>query len=237
MALHHNPRIVTEGLIFYLDAADINCYPGSGTTATDLTGNGNDGTLYNSPGYASDNKGAWVFDATNNYIGIANPSYPVAYTDPFTLGVWAYIPSGATWYNAGSGTAIIGRGSYGGSLGIMRRSTNNEIYAAVRINSNVAGPLGVAATIGRDAWYSLVYTWNGSDVVLYVNGALVSSYTVNADTNFGQTDYIFAGNVAFGGSGGGYGEGTYTGAHLYNRALSADEIEQNYEAQKTRFGL
>ena len=69
MALAHSPRIVRDGLAFYLDAANTKSYPGSGTTWTDISGKGNDGTLTNGPTFSSDNLGSIVFDGSNDHIG------------------------------------------------------------------------------------------------------------------------------------------------------------------------
>lgn len=68
MAFANGPVIVKNGLIFNLDAADRNSYPGSGTTWSDISGNGNNGTLTNGPTFSSDNGGVIVLDGSNDYI-------------------------------------------------------------------------------------------------------------------------------------------------------------------------
>ena len=65
MGLSHSPRIVTDGLVFCLDAANIRSYPGTGTTWTDLKG-GNEGTLTNGPTFSSDNAGSISTDGSND---------------------------------------------------------------------------------------------------------------------------------------------------------------------------
>ena len=72
MAIIDGPRIPTSGLIFYLDAANTRSYPGSGTTWTDLSGNGNTGTLTNGPTYSSANGGQIVFDGSNDNAVVLN---------------------------------------------------------------------------------------------------------------------------------------------------------------------
>lgn len=74
MALNHSPKIVTNGLVLYLDAANQKSYPGSGTTWTDLSGNGNTGTLTNGPTFSANNNGGIVFDGANDYVSISNSS-------------------------------------------------------------------------------------------------------------------------------------------------------------------
>ena len=66
MALHHNPRIVTSGLVLALDAGDINSYPGSGTAWKDLSGNGFNATLNNGPVFETDGIGSFFFDQSND---------------------------------------------------------------------------------------------------------------------------------------------------------------------------
>ena len=68
MSLSRGPKIVTNGLVLYLDAANKKSYPGSGTTWTDLSGNNNTGTLTNGPTFDSNNGGSIVFDGTNDYV-------------------------------------------------------------------------------------------------------------------------------------------------------------------------
>ena len=74
MSYQTGPRIVTNGLVFCVDAADTNSYPGSGTTWFDLSGNGNNGTLNNGPTFNSANRGSIVFDGTNDWISVTRNS-------------------------------------------------------------------------------------------------------------------------------------------------------------------
>ena len=68
MTIGYGPTVVTDGLVLALDAADRNSYPGSGTTWTDLSGNGNNGTLDNSVTYTSNNGGGLSFDGTDEIV-------------------------------------------------------------------------------------------------------------------------------------------------------------------------
>ena len=72
MALSHSPSIITQNLVLCLDAGNSKSYPGSGTTWTDLSGNGNNGTLRNSPTYSVDNLGKIVFDGVDDDIDCGN---------------------------------------------------------------------------------------------------------------------------------------------------------------------
>ena len=84
MALNYGPSIVTDGLQVLLDAADINSYPGTGTTWTDLSGNGNNGTLTNGPSFLSnENGGIMRFDGVDDYARITPPTNYSEYTIHF----------------------------------------------------------------------------------------------------------------------------------------------------------
>ena len=90
MALSHSPRIVTNGLVLALDAANIKSYPGSGTTWTDLSGIGNNGTLTNGPTYSSANGGSLVFNGTDNYVSL--PANSINTNADLTLNYWVKTP-------------------------------------------------------------------------------------------------------------------------------------------------
>ena len=93
MACNSGPDIIEDGLVLCLDAANINSYPKSGTTWSDLSGNGNHGALQNMDGanFSSDNRGTLSFDGTNEYIGCGiSPMYSSSLVE-FTVCSWAYV--------------------------------------------------------------------------------------------------------------------------------------------------
>ena len=229
------PNIVTDGLVLALDAANRKSYPGSGTTWYDLSGNGNNGTLTNGPTFNQGNGGYWEFDGTNDYINFGNVVN--LGTSDFTLSVWVYIPSGtANTYRAilnkkGANAAHAGYGIYY-NTGQQKFlwSTANGTTASERFTSNTFADI-------EDTWAHVVMvrqsgaTNNGH---YYVNGVYQSLASagailnVDSSTNLSlavagstYTPYCFQGNIA--------------NAKIYNRALSAEEIGQNYNAQKQKF--
>ena len=184
-----------------------------------------------------DSTGQPTFDGTDDLISVDPGTFPSSWSQPFTVEAIVYIPSSATWYNQGSGLGIVGRGSYTGSWGLMRGSGNNTVYLYIRTGGTTFNPGG---TIGRDKYYHIIGTWDGvSQAIFYINGNQNSQET---STNVGTTvdntgNIVIGGNIAFGGSNGGYGEGTYPVVKLYNRALSPQEVQQNFKAYKNRFNL
>jgi hypothetical protein len=95
LALSHSPQISLNGLVLCLDAANSKSYPGSGTTWTDLSGRGNNGTLVNGVGYNSGNLGSLVFDETNDFVNCGN-STTLNMSTETTLIHWLKF-TGSTW--------------------------------------------------------------------------------------------------------------------------------------------
>ena len=185
------------------------------------------------------NDGTFSFNGTNNYATISNTNYPANWTDSFSLEVWMKVPTGATWHDqttfgANSGTPIIGRGSYVGSHGLGRNGTDT-VFFMVRTDSGLyfANSSGTA----RDIWYHFIGVYDTNTVKLYRNGVLIATTAVTQTGTPGTGSWAAGGNMAFGGNNGGYGAGTYPIIKIYNTALSAGEVYQNFNALRGRYGL
>lgn len=226
--------MIQNGLVIALDASDRNSYPGTGTTWFDLSGQGNNGTLYNSPTFSTSNGGVILFDGVDDFIYCPNNFLPEFWSSAFTLETWYYVDSSETWSN-GYSRCIIGRGSYAGSHGLLRTSNNNQVGMYVRGDNT---SLTSVASIIRDRWYHIVGTWDGSYTKIYINGQLADtdgpvSLTGAPDSSVWQINS----NMAFGGASGGFGKSTFASCKMYNKELSAIEVAQNYNALKSRFNL
>ena len=207
MGLSHSPQISLNGLVLCLDAANSKSYPGSGTTWTDLSGGGNNGTLTNGPTYSSGNLGSLVFDGTNDYVVTTTSN---SYLD-MTIAV--YINSAPT---------IL--------AGILATGTNTD--KSLRFDSSL-----VLRNPG-DA-----NDWASSATTFYVNGVvsnqlslgwnIISGYRTNQST-FPLNFTAYLGTSGYPGR---YLNGRIGCVYLYNRALSAAEVSQNYNALKGRFSL
>ena len=234
MATEGGPNIITDGLVLALDAASPRSYPGTGTTWYDLSGQGNNGTLVNGPTFSSANRGIIVFNY-QDYVNTIDPGYPSSGTNSFSLEIVFRIPAGATWSNGGSGTAIIGRGDYAGSIGIIRSSTTNRVSFWVRLNGGIIFNPSISG-ISRDQFHHVLGTYNSSGVAkIYHNGNFI---TEQIGSNVGTLDagsYRLGGAIAFGGVSGEYGQGDISLTKIYNRELSSTEVLQNYNATKSRF--
>ena len=211
-------QIVTNGLVLNLDAANKDSYPGTGTTWTDLSGNGYNGTLVNGPSFLSNqNGGIFNFDYVDDYVSIGNN---LGSPSTFTLNAWVRSSNIAQDQNI-----------FNGNPPFFLRITSSTIRCAVYTGTWIF--VNGSITLSSNTWYNLVLVYDQSTVKGYVNGVL--------DVNSVKTGTpIYGALNTLGFTTGGEDAPSVTNiavAQVYNRALSATEVTQNYNAQKTRFGL
>lgn len=256
MGLIHSPSLLTNGLIFCLDAANLRSYPGSGTAWYDLKDYSNNGTLINSPTFSTDNNGIFNFDGVNQYV---RTTLPYSGSTDYTMSCWfktsvaqkcgfcgfrtvgtgtAQVP--LTWnqflfyitgdFNAGTSGNYIKYEEFSAGFGFTPFYTRS-----VFIDSQ-------SVTTGQ--WINIVATSNSTTSVVYYNAVQVAStqsanqplrsypapFYLGVAPSYSPTDvngilstYHFNGSIS--------------NASLYNRALTSDEVLQNYNSLKRRFGL
>jgi hypothetical protein len=235
-----DPTIVTSGLVLNLDASNASSYPGSGTSWFDLSGNSNTGTLTNGPTFNSANGGSIVFDGSDDYVNLGNaPSIKMG-TGDFTISTWVKI---LTQTGTATFKGIISSKQAGAASAGYGFYWNNSVNKFLWSTGNGSSSSEIFTT---NAWSSLVNVWANIVMIrqngatnnghFYINGVyepLASAATVlNVDTTTNMT----LGNVADFYSPYWF-TGTYGATQIYNRALTASEILQNYNVTKTRFGL
>jgi len=229
MSYSNGPRIVTDGLVLYLDAGNGKSYSGTGNTWFDLTSQNNNGTLTNGPTYSSNNKGVIVFDGTNDNIVVSNISnfnqttgITVSSMIYATAKIGSYDTFISKYTNVDSGTD--------GLKWILRMENYKVVWYT---NTGSFSSVYSNATISLNQWYYLTGVFNGSQRLLYINGILDNS---NSTTGTLINNSLTP--VRLGSSGiGEYFKGNIATATIYNRALSNSEILQNYNAIKGRFNL
>ena len=225
------PSIVTSGLMVNLDAGNASSYPGSGTTWTDLSGNGNNVTLYNSPTYNSGNSGYLTFNGSNQYGAGTDLDL-----DYITIDAWVMSTSG------GNNGYIVNK-NYNGSTVPYSISLGNTQFGATN-GIGFYGPGGsgqgwFVTNVGTNImntsiWYNVVGTFDGSILKYYLNNSLNASYSPSVNILPKNNNVFDVGRYLNDNS---YFGGRIAIVRIYNRALSTIEIEQNYNANKTRFGL
>lgn len=228
MGLSHSPRMVTNGLVLCLDAGNTRSYPGSGTTWTDLSGNGNNGTLTNGPTFSSSNGGSVVFDGVNDYV---ETNYVPPSSTSYSIGFWAKSSgTGASNRAIGNGDSTAGASG----TGIIWGFTSSDTIYFLRRTANDGTRDITSSSIPNllTAIHYVVGTYNtASGSVLYVDGVQVGS-----NINLGYTGSLTL-RIGRDGNGTDAFNGTIYNAHIYNRALSAAEIRQNFNATRGRYGI
>jgi hypothetical protein len=223
--------IVTNGLVLNLDAAKLDSYPGTGTTWRDISGNNNNGTLTNGPTFSGIGKqAAIVFDGVDDYVNCGNTIFPSG-SQNFTISIWVYLKDGVIndyIFSKGSAAA----GSAGGGFWMVNGSTY------VRFSATDSTPTRSTNVehggVSLNTWYNFTYTYDGTTITGYKNAAsAVADTSISGPINY-VSDPILIGTHRYLGNFPTMDVASFT---FYNRALTADEILQNYNATKTRFGL
>jgi hypothetical protein len=231
MAYNFSPKIVTDGLVLYLDAANTRSYPRTGTTWSDISRGGYTGTLenFNNPStqtiFDPANGGSIIFDGTDDWVN--SGTQILKGLQEFTINLWFFtstltgtlLSEGASsnvgvqfWLGAGVNNTILQFGD----------GTNDSYF-----NSKI--------TLQQNVWVNLCFTVKNKTGTSYINSVYQNAWT---NTN----------NISWAGTTGTFRLGcrenisTFTNSRiaitqLYNRALSSTEIQQNYNATKPRFGL
>lgn len=220
MSAKGGPDIVRNGLVLYLDAANDKSYPGSGTTWEDLSGNGNNATLYNTPTYTNNNIHTFNFDETNDYAKVDNTS--ILSTSSYTK---------IAWFRPESSTAnIISGGGGDGQHAFWMAGTDNTLAAGH--NGSWTTVQYSPGTMLNKWWMGAVTFNTSSGWVLYLNG-------IEVDTDVSTTTFTLGNTVRVGAyqDAANLFDGDIPIVKIYNRVLTASEVLQNYNATKGRFGL
>jgi len=212
-AWKYMPPIVEDGLVLHLDAAEPASYSGSGTTWTDLSGNGNNGTLVNGPTYDTGNAGSLDFNGTDDY---GNFNLSSISTNYLTIEMWCKRndSSGSEYHwdaRNGGGTWFLSEyNGFDWNWGNVVRFNDNDLY----VN-----------------WHQIVAIKNDTVSYLYKNGILKA---IGGDVN-GTLGNDF--RIATRYTNSSFWNGNISSFKIYNRALSAAEIQQNFTALRGRYGI
>jgi len=218
----YDATISTNNLSIYVDADNAASYPGSGTTVTDLSGNGRTQNLSNSAAYTV-LSGVKCFDFSGTYVMRGASAVPTLSTSGFTYIAWAQMISSSTSWrtlfrsNPADHPLIIELGS--NRLGIYDNTANTFYPSGYNDVSALA-----------NTWAQWVVTGNSSGQTFYINGQQVGTTVQTAAGNA----HDYTGGVGVPNS---QSFGYVANMFLYNQILSADRIRQNYYALKGRFGV
>jgi hypothetical protein len=223
------PAIVTNGLILNLDAGFTPSYPTTGTTWYDVSSGASNGTLTNGPTFNSANSGSIVFDKVDDIV--QRNSIDVG--NNFTIGIWCKPTTASRQTMVANGYTY--NSNRDKNEGFLFNIGNAGTDMFISLGRDLYGRISPTGLISANTWFYACASYNGSTINLYFNGTSVggnffgSPITINynfAPFFLGGWNYPgdwFGGNIAI--------------AQMYNRALSATEILQNFNATKSRFGL
>jgi hypothetical protein len=232
MAFFRGPNVVTNGLVLALDAANPKSYVSGSTTWRDLSGNNNSGSLVNGPTFSSASNGSLVFSGSNQYV---NCGTTVGSLSSWTANAWVI-----TKKTSGTGVFIA---ITGGFPNYDQNLVLAHEYPTFRVSAKTTtgvyyGFCTSSFTPDANSIYNVVGCFDSSSTTLslYINGVLNNSKVVgsgfvtgsNLITQIGCSDGAVPAN---------YASGSIFMAQIYNRALSAQEVLQNYNAQKSRYNL
>lgn len=221
-------NIVTDQLLLYLDAANASSYPGTGTTWTDLSGNGNNFNLVNGPSFISNGNASTFYFNADSFQHAASTTSINLQRD-FTLEAWI----NANWFGTRFPTnnrGIFGQGIAGGSQAIAIFAFDNGYTFSMYAND-----VSAISPNSTGTWYHVAFTYSNTSYNkgFYKNGSSLGSFsggqylgspgTFRIAAPYGALNQeMFEGNIAL--------------ARVYTKVLSSTEIAQNYNAQKTRYG-
>ena len=235
MSFNYSPKIVTNGLVLCLDAANTKSYVSGSTIWTDLSRSGNTGTLTNGPTFSSANGGSIVFDGTNDCVDLGNVlNFSNYNTSGFTISIWVKVNS-----TIQANKYVFSKLTNGGTdnqFSIIYGYVANtyELYGGVSGGANQNIRINSQISVNDTNWHNLTYSV-GTTTIGYLDG--VSKFT----NTYADLTYVSSTNnnylATFNNISANFGNLSIANMVLYNRILSATEILQNYNATKTRFGL
>ena len=222
------PKIVTNGLVLCIDAANPNSFVSGSTVWNDLSKSSTNGTLTNGPIYNSANGGSIVFDGTDDYVSIPD----INVTNQISIEAWVYANS---------------VGSYNAIASQWRAETNSvsswtleTVASDIRLYITNGTTISFASTTFQTGtWTHIIGTYDTSTIKIYKNNVLGSTTGTIATINNSNLNINIGALYSSAGVQGGDGRwnGRISNIKIYNRALSATEVLQNYNVTKSRFGL
>jgi hypothetical protein len=231
MSFNYSPKVVTNGLVLCADAANQRSYVSGSTKWNDLTSNLNNGTLYNGPTYSTSGSGCIVFDGVDD---VSSVPLSINTSGNYTIEVIAQCNNMTADGNNRQTVFSLSTSTNGYQLldfaiwGDAAKSFNGD-------GNNYDGPINIKNTVNANSWHTYTLSSSNGSWSWYFDGVLALTYTPVYTT----TSLYF--KLASRGAGASGSNQNWTGKismyRVYNRALSATEILQNYNATKTRFGL
>jgi hypothetical protein len=224
MGINYSPKIVTDGLVLCLDAGNTLSYPGSGNVWNDLSGNGNNGTLVNSS-FSNQNKGSLYLNGSNTYISFNKNVSDFNIQSNATLSLWANVSLAGAWRGFFGFASTSGFSGNAANFSVDFVSGTNQLRVWKNNTAFYANTIPTTNT-----WYYYTIASSATGFFCYINDFAAGAAFTTGNITVAQSLIIgdnWDPNVQ-----------AYIGqCHMYNKTLSEQEIQQNYNALKGRFGL
>jgi hypothetical protein len=228
------PASVSSGLVLYFDPSNTASYPGSGTTITDLSGNGRNGTMSN----ITFTSPYFTYNGSSSQVAIADNELLEAGSGDWTMEVWVN-------QSVSGNDVVLGKFDPGGTaqdVSYSIRTTGTTYYAQLGSGAGSGGTLYVNSTnhVGTlNTWYQIVYVFTNvaaNTLQTFVNGVSIGSVNHSLASLLNTSANLYIGS---------YNNGEYPQwfdgkigiTRLYNRALTSTEVLQNYTTDKSKYGL
>ena len=231
MSFAHSPKIVTDGLVLALDAGNTKSYPGTGTTWYDKSGYSNNGTLINGPTFNTGSLGSIVFDGVDDYASISGNT-TINIPGDYTIEVWVNTDTIST---SPSVKVITSQWSTDPKSMYLGFYPNNFIshYRTLADNTHYNATFAISSSDFVNKWNQVVGITSGSVLQIWSNGSLKGSASWPGVASVPNQPLLISGispgNQPF--------SGKVASTKIYNRALSAAEVSQNFNALRGRFGI
>jgi hypothetical protein len=220
------PATVTSGLVLELDAGNIKSYPTTGTTWFDKSGNANNGTLTNGPTFNTGSLGSIVFDGTNDYVSSTATTSTLNLTtsNGATMMCWLNINVLTRW------TGVISFSNFANNVDLGWDITDGNLIRLWKNDAQYTSANNILPYSNQWVLYTLVSTT--TNATFYINNTLVATSPTTGSVIFtsGRPLRIMTNwdNPV---------SGRLATTQVYNRALSASEVQQNFNATRARFGI
>lgn len=226
MSFNYSPKVVKDGLVFCLDAANMKSYPASGNSWFDIGTSNNTCTLQNTPTFSSTNNGIITFDGVNEY-GITSNFYDFSLTNQLVASVWCK-SNVSTWNDYGF---ILSKRDQ-----FIIHPTISSKEVVVYVNTTTVGweSIFYTPTVSITDFNNYVLSYNSGILKIYFNGELKATNTNVGTTLSSSTSPLYVGRDS---SLNRYLNGSISNVLIYNKILTDAQVLQNYNAHKTRFNL
>ena len=226
MGVSAGPDLIQDALIFHVDAADRNSYPGEGSTWFDLCPDSDNGAITNA---TFNSNGYFTFDGNGDYVEFTGGKIAPNLASTFTVSGWVFYSSTTDtrgWFACSNSDVSQNVG--------IELTSNSKVKAYINFDGGSAGP-EMTTSFTNNVFFNCTLTSDNTTLTIYRNGL-----AEDTETRAGPGD--FTGNMRLGhhpylSGTNRFHQGGIAACQIFNRALTAKEVKQNFEMQRTRYGI